>query len=193
MKKYTDTEKLFFEDDLCNLKWKNIFLNEPVYKKCDLEQLEIIKEISPQKEFWEIKWYNFSRNNNWEYFCQKEINTKILKPLELKRCKEWEFPWAFYQNCCPSAEFDVYLVQKIFFKNKENIFEFIGNLRNFSETEQKNIIKWIIEKEKEKFLKLTETKKEVIIPVDKPLTVEQMWLLEATIYATFTIWKIIFR
>lgn len=125
----------------------------------------------------------------WTWKCVSEIEFKIPK---LKKCDENEYSWPY--NCCPENEYDVYILQKYFdFKwIKNNLF-----LSKVLDTD-KNFRQKIFSKIKEYETKIQEKKlktetKQVIIPIDKPLSIEQTWLLENAIFSVFTIVKFFMR
>lgn len=151
------------KENLCYQKSKPTVLKSPIVT-ANCQDSEMINFLLNDSNFY------FSHTKTDWYNCAHIFKRKIKEekpyvPPKLKKCELWEKPWDYYENCCPVEEYNMLIFKKKI--EKTNLF---------------------LEKKELK----TETK-EVMIPIDKPLSIEQTWLLENTIFSVFTIVKFFMR
>lgn len=135
-----------------------------------------LNELQKSDNFLYLKEY--SKNTCWPIYKEE----KYIPP-KLKKCKIWDINYD-YNICCPAKEYDTYLLKKYLEKKWINNLEVLKKFYNLPEKQQFKILSEIAKQE---------TLKEISIPVWQPLSTEQMWLLEATIFWTFVIVKSLFK
>ena len=67
--------------------------------------------------------------------CFVKYKVQQYKKPRLEKCKAWQEPWLYYENCCPAEEYDLFMLLKQKVKNKELIT--VKDLKEFLRVENK--------------------------------------------------------
>lgn len=111
--------------------------------------------------------------------CFVKYKVQQYKKPRLEKCKAWQEPWLYYENCCPAEEYDLFMLLKQKVKNKELIT--VKDLKEFLRVENK---------------KFEETKIEIQAPkkeINHSGFVPQAWFLESIIFTTLIILNFLFK